>query len=84
MIYNDLVIPKSVKNGEVEGTVIIAFIVEGDGTTSDYRIVREIGGGCGDVALETVKNLQGRWKPGLQGGKPIRFQYILPIGFKWH
>ena len=40
-----------------------------------------IGGGCGEAAVEVVKNMP-RWEPGRQAGKAIRTQFSLPLKFE--
>ena len=62
------------------GKVNVTFIVNTDGSISDVRIIRDIGGGCGDEAIRVVKNMP-KWKPGVQNGKPVRVKYTMPIIF---
>ncbi len=68
-----------------EGTVVVGFIVETDGSLSNIAIVRNVEGGCGDEAVRVVNlmNIAGlRWVPGKKGGKPVRVQFNLPVRFK--
>ena len=62
------------------GRVIVSFVIEKDGTVSNAKVVRDIGGGQGDEALRVVK-LMPKWKPGRQNGKPVRVQFNLPVNF---
>lgn len=68
------------KNGDIQGKVFVAFVVEKDGSLSNIRLIRDIGGGCGAEAVRVVKNMP-KWIPGKQRGKAVRVQYNLPIVF---
>ena len=72
--------PQYAKEHGIRGTVIISFIVEQDGSLSDVKITKDIGGGCGTEAVRVIKGMP-NWIPGLQDGIPIRVQYNLPIKF---
>lgn len=73
--------PQMAKESGIQGTVYITFVVERDGSVTDVRILRGIGGGCDEEAIRVVKNMP-RWAPGKQRGKPVRVQYNLPIKFQ--
>jgi len=64
----------------VQGKVFVTFVVEEDGSFSDVRIVRGIGGGCDEEAIRLVKAMP-KWLPGKQRGTPVRVQYNLPVMF---
>jgi len=72
--------PIAVENG-VQGTVVIGFTVNKDGTRSNVRIMKDIGYGCGTAALELVNSMP-LWEPGLQNGKPVAVRYQLPVTFR--
>ena len=54
---------------------VIGFDINEDGTTTNHRIVKELGGGTGQEALRVVKLLKFR-KPG------YKFQTSVPVIFK--
>lgn len=72
--------PTLAKQKNIEGKVIISFIVEKNGTLSDIRTIKDIGEGCGDEGVRIVK-LMPKWKPAKQKGQPVRQQFLLPISF---
>lgn len=72
--------PTLAKQKNIEGKVIISFIVEKNGTLSDIRTIKDIGEGCGDEGVRIVK-LMPKWKPAKQKGQPVRQQFFLPISF---
>lgn len=83
-IYENLQYPPLAKENEVEGTVVITYVVEEDGSLSDIRIIRDIGAGCGQEAIRLVEQMsaEGQWVSGKQRGRPVRVQYNLPIKFR--
>jgi periplasmic protein TonB len=72
--------PQAAKESGIQGRVFVTFVVEKDGSVSDARILRGIGGGCDEEALRMVQAMP-KWLPGKQRGKPIRVQYNMPIKF---
>ncbi len=73
--------PDAARENKIEGMVVVLFVVEKDGSVSNVRVLRDIGGGCGEAAVEVVKNMP-RWEPGRQAGKAIRTQFSLPLKFE--
>lgn len=73
--------PSVAKENGIQGTVTVLFVVNEDGSVSDIKIQKGIGGGCDQEAMRIVKEMR-KWKPGKQGGQPVRVYQILPITFK--
>jgi protein TonB len=80
-IVKNLKYPELAKEKGIEGRVFISFIIEKDGSISNVKILRGIGGGCEEAAVEMIKNMP-KWKPAKQRGKPVRCQFNLPIKFE--
>jgi periplasmic protein TonB len=84
-IYKNIKYPAIARENGVEGTAVITFVVEKDGTVADARVVRDIGAQCGTEALRVVNlmNEQNiKWVPGKQRGRSVRVQFNLPVRFK--
>ncbi len=84
-VYQNISYPDEARTAGVEGTVVIRFVIEEDGSISEAKIVKEIGSGCGAEALRVVElmNEQGvKWIPGIQYGKPVRVYFNLPVKYK--
>ncbi len=73
--------PAEAKKADAQGRVFVGFIVEPDGSLSDFKVLRGIGHGCDEEALRVVKSMP-KWKPGMQRGKAVRVQYLVPVNFK--
>ena len=74
--------PEEAKEKGISGRVFISFVIEKDGSVNEVKVMRSIGGGCDDEAVRVVKAMP-KWKPGMQKGKPVRVNYVLPILFKF-
>ena len=73
--------PRKAANSGISGTVIISFIIEQNGKTSNHTIEKRIGGGCDEEGLRVVKLMENNWIPGLYQGMPTRVKFFLPINF---
>ncbi|HXS38077.1 MAG TPA: energy transducer TonB, partial [Flavipsychrobacter sp.] len=73
--------PDAARENNIEGRVILQFVVNEDGVVSDIQVERGIGGGCDEEAVRVLKAMP-PWKPGKQNGKAVKVRYNLPISFK--
>jgi beta-lactamase regulating signal transducer with metallopeptidase domain len=64
-----------------EGKLVIAFVVEADGSLSDLKIKKDEGFKTGEEAIRVLKKSP-KWYPGLVKNKAVRVQYHLPISIK--
>ncbi|UYZ60453.1 energy transducer TonB [Hymenobacter latericus] len=74
-IYKELKYPLMARRNRIQGTCIVSFTLNPDGSMSGVKLVKQIGGGCGEEALRVVKLLKFK-KPEY----PILTS--LPIAFK--
>ncbi|MDX1666744.1 MAG: energy transducer TonB, partial [Saprospiraceae bacterium] len=84
-IYSNIKYPAIARENGVEGTVVIQFVVEKDGTIQNANVVRDIGAQCGQEALRVVNLMNEKglnWTPGKQRGRPVRVQFNLPVKFR--
>ena len=72
--------PAMATRAGIEGRVVIQFIVNEEGRVENPRVMRHIGGGCDEAALEAVR--KAKFIPGRQRGRPVKVQYSLPIVFR--
>jgi protein TonB len=73
--------PSNAAESGIQGTVYLSFVVEKDGSISNIKTLRGIGGGCNEEA-ERVLRLMPGWKPVNQFGKPVRVAFTVPVVFK--
>lgn len=73
--------PEMAKANEITGRVVVAFVVEKNGTITDVKVEgKDPGGGLGAEAVRVVKML-GNFTPAVLGGNPVRSYHRLPIEF---
>lgn len=70
--------PEEFSKQKKEGKLFIEFMVEKDGSLSEFNVVKDLGYGTADEAIRVLK-LSPNWIPGNENGKPVRVLYSLPI-----
>jgi len=82
-IGSQLKYPNEARENEIEGLVVLGFVVEKDGSISNVEIVKGIGAGCNEEAIRVVADMP-KWMPGIDNvtGQPVRVSYKLPFRFK--
>ena len=73
--------PQEAKDKDIAGRVFVGFVVEKDGSISNVKVLRGIGGGCDEEAVRVISSMP-KWKPGIKDGKPVRVSYMMPLTFK--
>ncbi|MCQ2301962.1 MAG: energy transducer TonB [Bacteroidales bacterium] len=73
--------PQIARESGIQGRVFVNFVIEPDGSVSNVKVLRGIGGGCDEEAMRVIKSMA-KWKPGKQRGKAVRVSYTLPVNFK--
>lgn len=68
-------------DGDVQGTVIVEFTVEKDGSISNPTIIRSVHELFDAEALRVVSKMP-KWIPASHNGKVVRSKFRLPISFK--
>jgi len=79
-IQEKIVYPEIAKRAGVEGKVYILAFVDESGNVTKAQVLKGIGAGCDEAALEAVQKT--KFKPGKQRGKPVKVQVSIPVVFK--
>ncbi len=79
-LRNNIVYPQLAREVNISGRVYLQFIVEKDGSITNIKLLKDIGGGCDEEAIRVVK-LMPEWNPGKQNGRPVRVMLTLPVKF---
>ena len=72
--------PASAVKAKKQGRVIIAFVIQKDGSVTNARIVKSVDPELDAEALRIVKAMP-NWTPGTQDGKPVNVRYTIPVVF---
>lgn len=73
--------PKKARRMGLEGKVWVEFVVERNGELTQFNVLDDIGGGCGQEAIRVLKEAP-KWQPGKQRGVPVKVKYKVPVIFK--
>ena len=73
--------PKAAQDKKVEGRVIVQFVIEKDGTPTEFNVLRSVDPDLDKEALRVLGNMP-KWKPGMQKGQAVRVKYTVPVSFK--
>lgn len=79
-LYKNIKYPRAAVRDGIEGRVFIQFVVDPEGNVQDEKVLRDIGGGCGDAALDAVRDV--KFTPGKKDGEAVYVQYSMPVTFK--
>ncbi|MBN8703099.1 MAG: TonB family protein [Bacteroidetes bacterium] len=72
--------PSRARIENIQGDVIISFIVEKSGYISNVQTIKSLGYGCDEEAIRIAKLI--RWSCGINYNKAVRVRMQLPITFK--
>lgn len=73
--------PAEAKEKQIEGNVYITFIVDTDGSLTDFELLRNPGGGLGEEALRVY--MEGpKWIPGMQRNQAVKTKLTARVAFK--
>jgi protein TonB len=75
--------PRQARDMQIEGTVIVSFIVGKDGAISDIKILRTPHQLLSNEAMRVVKMMP-KWIAGKQNGQAVRVEFSQPINFQLH
>lgn len=80
-LIKNLKYPKKAKKEKLEGISFISFVVDADGSLSEFTAVKGLSPECDQEAIRLIK-AGGNWKPGKQNGKARKVRFVLPVKFK--
>jgi protein TonB len=68
------------RKAKVAGNVLVSLWVEPNGLPSHVRVVRGVGMGLDEKAVEAVK--QYKFKPAMENGKPVEVELNIEVNFQ--
>jgi protein TonB len=80
-VAENLIYPSEAQNLNIQGRVILKFVVKADGSVDRIEILRGIDPVLDNEAIRVVKTLP-RFKPGRQSGIAVPVWFMLPVTFK--
>lgn len=80
-VKNEMNYPEAAKKKNVQGRVIVTFIVEKDGRVTNAKVAKSVDPLLDAEALRIVGKMP-RWNPGRQNGVAVRVKYTIPVTFR--
>ena len=74
--------PEDAKKQQVEGRVLVQFIVETDGSVSNTEVLMRVFPSLDAEAVRVISGMP-KWIPGKQNGKGVRVKYTIPVSFRF-
>ena len=79
-IYKNIVYPDLARKAGIEGKVYVLVYVNEKGGVDDVKVLKGIGAGCNEAAIEGVKAV--KFTPGKNNGVAVKTKLSLSINFK--
>ena len=80
-IENNLRYPDILDTTDVQGRVVVRFVIEKDGTVTNPKVVKSLDPVLDKEALRIV-SIMPKWIPAKMNGKAIRTTYTVPVNFR--
>ena len=73
-LVNTMRYPAEARENNIHGNVQASFVVEKDGTLSNFKITKGVSRSLDQETIRVLK-LSPKWKPAMVNGKPVRMLY---------
>lgn len=80
-LSNNIRYPEAAQQNDVQGRVIVKFVVEKDGSVSQAQILKGVDKDLDKEALRVVNKMP-KWQAGKNNGVSVRSYFTLPVNFK--
>jgi protein TonB len=80
-LSNNIRYPESAQQNDIQGRVIVKFVVEKDGSIGQATIAKGVDKDLDREAIRVVKKMP-KWQPGKNNGVAVRSYFTLPVTFK--
>jgi protein TonB len=78
-IKDNLEYPKQAQISNIQGIVVLQFVVEPSGLVTNIGVSKTVGGGCDQEAIRVLQMI--KWYPAKKNGKLVRSQMTFPFYF---
>ena len=80
-LKNNIKYPEACRENNIQGRVIVSFIVEKDGSIANPNILKSVHPLLDAEAVRVISGMPD-WSPGKQRGEPCRVKYTIPVSFR--
>ncbi|WP_165953108.1 energy transducer TonB [Pedobacter changchengzhani] len=71
---------EALENG-IEGTIILTFVIEKDGSVTEIKIDKGLGFGLDEEVMRVMKRMP-KWSPAKLNGNDVRYRMRMPVNFQ--
>ncbi len=68
-------------DGFDQGVLVVQFVIQADGTVTDFNVVNSVSGIVDVTVVSCLKNTSGMWQPGMVNGVPRSMEKEIQIKF---
>lgn len=79
-VYKNITYPSAAKAAGTEGKVFLMVMVNENGGVDDVKLIKGIGNGCDEAAIEGVK--KAKFNPGSSKGANVKVKLAFAVEFK--
>jgi TonB family protein len=72
---------QAARDAKAEGTVLLEAIVRKNGSIDSFKVLRSLGYGLDESALNTIKK-DWKFEPGTRNGKPVDVKIVVETSFR--
>ncbi|MCH5231701.1 MAG: energy transducer TonB, partial [Muribaculaceae bacterium] len=80
-LSNNIRYPEAAQQNDIQGRVVVKFVVEKDGSIGHAEIARGVDKDLDREALRVVNKMP-KWQPGKNNGVAVRSYFNLPVTFR--
>lgn len=80
-LSNNMRYPEAAQQNDIQGRVVVNFVVEKDGTIGQVKIAKGVDKDLDREAIRVVKKMP-KWQPGKNNGVAVRSYFNLPVTFR--
>ncbi|MBO7491527.1 MAG: energy transducer TonB [Bacteroidales bacterium] len=79
-LRNEIQYPQMARDNNIQGIVLVEFVVEKDGRVSNAKVVAPLFPDCDKEAVRGIMAMP-KWKPAKNNGRPVRCYFKVPVRF---
>lgn len=79
-LYKKIKYPEVAQKAGIKGKVYMIAFIDETGKVVECTLLRGIGGGCDEVAMEAVKGT--KFTPGMNNNKPVKVKASITVPFE--
>ncbi|MDB5128890.1 energy transducer TonB [Mucilaginibacter sp.] len=72
--------PENARINNIQGKIPVMFVIEKDGSVSHAKVLKSMTADTDAEAIRVVSKLP-KFKPAMQNGLPVRFEYVVEVSF---